>query len=74
MVKGKKDIRIIEVPLRGSSLNKSDVFILEDANDLYQWCPPGSNRIERLKANTYAKQIRDDEYGGKSKIHLIGKR
>ncbi|RNA30239.1 Gelsolin 1 [Brachionus plicatilis] len=71
MVKGKRNIRIVEVPLRSESLNKSDVFILENGENIYQWCPPGSNRIERLRANTYAKQIRDDEYGGKATVHLI---
>lgn len=92
MVKGKNDVRIIEVnqlffrfiqllntnfnliqvPFSINSLNKTDSFILEDGLDIYQWSPPNTNRTERMKANFYAKKIRDAEHGGKSKIIVLG--
>ena len=72
MVKGKKDVRIIEVPFRASSLNKTDAFILVDGDEIYQWCPPKTNRMERMKANFYAKKIRDDENCGSGNIHVLG--
>ena len=31
-----------KVPLLFSSLNKSDVFILDDNEKIYQWNPPGN--------------------------------
>ena len=96
MVKGKKEVRIIQVkrkskttvysfknsylccclnfqvPVAGASLNKSDSFILEDGLNIYIWNPPGTNRIERLKADFYAKKIRDDEHSGKGKVIMLG--
>lgn len=97
MVKGKKEVRIIQVkrqskttaysfqkllslplfksqiPVEGASLNKSDSFILEDGlANIYIWNPPGTNRIERLKADFYAKKIRDDEHSGKGKVTMLG--
>lgn len=71
MVKGKRDVRIIEVPFHGSSLNRSDVFILKDGDDIYQWNPPKTSRIEKMKANTFAKKIKDEENGGSGNIHII---
>lgn len=71
MVKGKRDIRIVQVPLSIESLNKSDVFILDDKEFIYQWNPPGSNRMEQLKASVYAKKIRDDDHSGKSQVISI---
>jgi len=53
-------------------LNKSDSFILEDGLNIYIWNPPGTNRIERLKADFYAKKIRDDEHSGKGKVIMLG--
>ena len=72
MVKGKKQVRIIQVHLEKSSLNKSDSFILEDGEDIYQWSPPGTNRMERMKANVYAKKLRDDEHWGRGNIIVLG--
>ncbi len=49
MVKGKKDIRIVQVPLEYSSLNKSDVFILDDNSRIFIWNTINSNPMERLR-------------------------
>jgi hypothetical protein len=54
-----------------SVLNKSDVFILEDGNDILQFNPPGSSHIERIKANVYAKKIRDEEHCGKANLIVL---
>lgn len=71
MVKGKKNIRIVQVPLLFSSLNKSDVFILDDNERIYQWNPPGANAMERLRASVFAKKIRDDEHGGRAVLKTL---
>lgn len=63
----------MKVPFSASSLNKSDVFILEDGSKIYQLNPPGSNHIERIKANMYARNIRDEEHGGKAELIVLGK-
>lgn len=71
MVKGKRDIRLVQVPLSIESLNKSDVFILDNSEKIYQWNPPGSNKMEQLKASIFAKRIRDDDHCSKSEIVVI---
>lgn len=71
MVKGKRDVRIAQVPLSIESLNKSDVFILDNNETVYQWNPPGSNRMEQLKGSIFAKRIRDDDHSGKSEVVVI---
>lgn len=72
MVKGKNDIRVIEVEFSELSLNKSDVFILEDGLKIFQWNPPGANKLEKMNANVYAKQIRDNDHAGKATILILG--
>lgn len=72
MVKGKGDAKIVEVPFRGSSLNKSDVFILIDDNIIYQWCPPGANVQELVKSDIIIKQINQQDFSGLAKIVRIG--
>ena len=41
----------LKVPLKIESLNKSDVFILDDNKTVFQWNGPGANRTEKLKVN-----------------------
>ena len=65
-------LQIYQVPIEAKSLNKSDAFILDIGSKIYQWCPPGTNRVERMKANTYAKKIRDDDHSGKPAVELLG--
>ncbi len=60
------------MPVEANSLNKSDSFILEEGDKIYIWNPPGTNVNERVKANFYAKKIRDDEHSGKGKIIMLG--
>lgn len=68
MVKGKRDIRIAQVPLSIESLNHSDVFILDDNTTIYQWSPENSSKMEQLKASVFAKKIRDDDHCGKGQL------
>lgn len=71
MVKGKREIRIVQVPFTIDSLNKSDVFILDNNDTIYQWNPPGSNKMEQLKATVFSKKIRDDDHSGRSQLVVI---
>lgn len=58
MVKGKRDIRIVQVPFCIDSLNKSDVFILDNNETIYQWNPPGSNKMEQLKVSHFEVNLK----------------
>ncbi|KAM7097041.1 villin-1 isoform 1-T1 [Ciconia maguari] len=70
-VKGKKTVVAREVEMSWKSFNQGDVFLLDLGQLIIQWNGPGSNRNERLKAMTLAKDIRDRERGGRAKVGVV---
>ncbi|XP_075250157.1 advillin-like isoform X2 [Convolutriloba macropyga] len=70
-VKGKRRVRMSEVPPRWASFNSGDVFILDHGKDVYVWNGKQSNRMERLQAVKAACGIRDDLKGGDAKVHIV---
>ncbi|NXI71371.1 VILI protein, partial [Anseranas semipalmata] len=70
-VKGKKNVVAAEVEMSWKSFNRGDVFLLDLGQLIVQWNGPESNRTERLKAMTLAKDIRDRERGGRAKVGVV---
>ncbi|KAM9630258.1 villin-1 [Morphnus guianensis] len=70
-VKGKKNVVADEVEMSWKSFNRGDVFLLDLGQLIIQWNGPESNRNERLKAMTLAKDIRDRERGGRAKVGIV---
>ncbi|EGD82600.1 scinderin isoform 2 [Salpingoeca rosetta] len=70
-IKGRRNIRVSQVKLDPSSMNEGDVFVLDAGKDIFQWNGKGASRVEKSKALEVTKRIRDEERGGKAKIHLI---
>ncbi|XP_064021336.1 villin-1 [Pogoniulus pusillus] len=70
-VKGKKNVIAAEVEMSWNSFNKGDVFLLDLGQLIVQWNGPESNRNERLRAMTLAKDIRDRERGGRAKVGVV---
>ncbi|XP_035411988.1 villin-1 [Cygnus atratus] len=70
-VKGKKNVVAAEVEMSWKSFNRGDVFLLDLGQLIIQWNGPESNRAERLKAMTLAKDIRDRERGGRAKVGVV---
>ncbi|KAF1659584.1 Villin-1, partial [Aptenodytes patagonicus] len=70
-VKGKKNVVAEEVEMSWKSFNQGDVFLLDLGQLIIQWNGPESNRNERLKAMTLAKDIRDRERGGRAKVGVV---
>ena len=69
--KGKRTVRVKQVPLSGSSLNKGDVFILDAGLKIFIFNGPTSNKFERIKGIEVAESIDADERGGRAAIvHL----
>jgi len=62
-VKGKKNVRMIQVDMHRMSLNSGDVFILDAGLNIYQWQGKASGPTERMKAGQICRTI-DDERGG----------
>ncbi|XP_073455642.1 gelsolin isoform X1 [Aquarana catesbeiana] len=70
-VKGRRLARATEVPVSWSSFNQGDCFILDLGDEVYQWCGSKSNRFEKLKATTVAKDIRDNERHGRARVYVV---
>ncbi|NXO63622.1 VILI protein, partial [Phainopepla nitens] len=70
-VKGKKNVVAGEVDMSWKSFNRGDVFLLDLGQLIIQWNGPESNRNERLRAMTLAKDIRDRERGGRAKVGVV---
>ena len=73
IVKGKRNIKVKQVDLALSSLNKSDCFILDcgKAHDIFVYMPQGSSTMERFKATQAANAIRDEDHAGDANVEII---
>jgi len=58
------NIRVIEVPLAASSLNSSDVFILDAGLKIYQFNGSKAKPMEKNKGSVLANSIRDERENG----------
>ncbi|CAF0719324.1 unnamed protein product [Adineta steineri] len=61
--KGKKHVRISQVPLNRAFLNSGDVFVLDTGLILYQWNGKKSSGQERLKAAFYCRALDEERRG-----------
>lgn len=71
-VKGKKNVRVRQVNLSVSSMNKGDCFILDAGNKIYVYVGKDAKRVEKLKAISAANQIRDQDHAGRASVHIVG--
>jgi gelsolin len=69
-LKGKREIRITEVPLTWKSLNDGDVFIIDNGLDVYQWNGKSAGIYEKRKAQEVTAALRD-ERNGRPKIKIL---
>ncbi len=70
-VKGKRTVRVHEVPFSVSSLNKGDVFIFDNGFKIFIFNGPNANRGEKAKGLEVALNINSDERGGRGNIHTL---
>eukprot|EP00741_Cyanophora_paradoxa_P008675 tig00001366_g8398.t1 len=71
-IKGKRHVRVAQVPLSGDSLNSGDVFILDhpNASAVYQWNGRSANKAEKARALDVASDL-VNEHGGSAKTQLV---
>ena len=69
--KGRRTVRVSEVPLAASSMNRSDVFILDKGLTIYIFNGPGSNKYEKLKGIETANRINSDSRSGRAFIAMV---
>lgn len=70
-VKGRRNVRLHEMPMEVGSLNKGDCFILDVGPSVFLYVGPESGRMERIKAIQAANAIRDDMHHGRSTVKII---
>jgi gelsolin len=58
--KGKRTIRITEVPMQRDSLNAGDVFMLDDGFKIFVWHGSKSGVFERRKADELMQHLKGD--------------
>lgn len=71
MCKGKRTVRVTEVPLSNQSLNTGDVFILDLGLQLFIYNGANANRYEKAKGVEVTQKIRNEERGGRATITVI---
>lgn len=69
--KGKRTVRVKEVPVALASLNKGDVFILDLGLKLFIFNGPTANKYEKAKGIEVASKLNADERGGRAQIVIL---
>ncbi|XP_034693427.1 villin-2 isoform X2 [Vitis riparia] len=69
--KGKRVVRLKQVPFARSSLNHDDVFILDTENKIYQFNGANSNIQERAKALEVIQFFKDKYHEGKCDVAIV---
>jgi hypothetical protein len=70
-LKGKRTVRVNEVPVAISSLNQGDVFILDKGLKIFLFNGPTANKYEKAKGIEVANRINSDERGGRAELVLL---
>jgi len=69
-IKGRKNVRVVEVPMSYKSLNSGDVFLLDAGLTLYQWNGAKSSAQERSRAGQLARAL-DEERKSAPKLTVF---
>lgn len=68
-LKGRKNVRSVEVPIEYACMNSGDVFILDMGLDIYQWQGKKCGKHEKAKGGQLSRAL-DDERRGKPEVHV----
>ena len=69
-VKGRRFVRVTQVPAAVASLNSGDVFILDQGLAIFQWNGRGASRREKAKALDVVLDL-GAERGGRAKVEVL---
>lgn len=68
-LKGRKHVRVVQVPIEVNSLNEGDVFILDMGLNILQWQGKKAGKEEKAKAGQLCRAL-DDERRGKPEVYV----
>ncbi|CAH0479702.1 unnamed protein product [Peronospora belbahrii] len=69
-IKGKRTVRVEQVPLQSSSLSVDDAYLLDAGLELYLYTGKEANRLEKAKALEFVSKTREAR-GGRANITFI---
>ncbi|TYI97543.1 hypothetical protein E1A91_D01G150900v1 [Gossypium mustelinum] len=69
--KGKRVVKLKQIPFARSSLNHDDVFILDTENKIYQFNGANSNIQERAKALEIIQFLKEKYHGGVCNVAIV---
>ncbi|RYD76251.1 MAG: hypothetical protein EOP84_17160, partial [Verrucomicrobiaceae bacterium] len=69
--KGKRTVRVSSVAVSKASLNRGDVFILDQGLKIFLFNGPGANKFEKAKGLEVASRINSDERGGRAELVFL---
>jgi hypothetical protein len=67
-IKGKKNVRMTEVPLDVKSLNDGDAFVLDNGLEIIQWFGSSAGIFEKQKAAVLVDQIKSERGKAVSRV------
>lgn len=67
---GAQNVRVIQVPIKVSSLNDGDVFVVDAGLELFQWNGKTAGVWEKRKGGEVTRDI-NNERNGKAKIYVL---
>ncbi|ETW03641.1 hypothetical protein H310_05039 [Aphanomyces invadans] len=70
-VKGKRTVRVNQVPTKNTSLTKDDVYILDLGLEIFVYNGATANRQEKAKALDYVRQLNNNERGARAQITFL---
>jgi len=62
-LKGKRLVRVTQVPLAVSSMNEGDVFVLDAGLKVFTWFGDSAGVFEKRKANDVVEDLKDERLG-----------
>ncbi|KAG1701627.1 hypothetical protein DVH05_010931 [Phytophthora capsici] len=69
-IKGKRTVRVEQVPLKSSSLSVDDAYVLDAGLEIYLYAGEEANRLEKAKALEFISKIREDR-GGRANVTFV---
>ncbi|KAE9023440.1 Villin-1 [Phytophthora rubi] len=69
-IKGKRTVRVEQVPLQSSALSVDDAYVLDAGLELYVYAGEEANRLEKAKALEFVSKTRE-AHGGRANVTFI---
>jgi len=70
--RGKRLVRVTQVPLAVSSMNEGDVFVLDAGLQIFTWFGSSASVFDKRKANEVVEDLKDERLGKPKSFIVVG--